>query len=152
MTPDVIAPKFPAHTQLVTVDVLRAVRGISADAIQASVESGELRFVWNVSTGKRITELRFWIKEVLPTGSMARVTLPEAIAVILGEHRSRWRGVEVAQMLMVSRPQIHWLRKRRMLEGKIVGNTLWIQRAALEKFLTSRYYGQTRQPINTNSQ
>lgn len=141
MTPDVIAPKFPAQTQLVTVDFLRAVRGISADAIQASVESGELRFVWDVSTGERITALRFWIKEIVTPGSVVRATMPEAIAAILGEHRCRWRGVEVAQMLMVSRPQIHWLRKRRALDGKVVGNTLWIQRAALEKFLTSRYYG-----------
>ena len=118
-----------------------SIRGIGRVAIRLECKHGKADY--------RIAILD---QGVLPTGSMARVTLPEAIAVILGEHRSRWRGVEVAQMLMVSRPQIHWLRKRRMLEGKIVGNTLWIQRAALEKFLTSRYYGQTRQPINTNSQ
>lgn len=129
------------QTQLVPMAFVRAARGISAEVIQGDVDSGALRLVWNVSTGRRIKELRFWLKEIVEPASVARLSVTEAIATILGEQRTRWRGVEVAQLLMVSRPQIHRLRKRRALPGKVTGGTLWIQRAVLEKFLTDRWLG-----------
>ncbi len=135
------AMPFPIQVQLVPVAVLRALRGITADAIQDAVDAGRLKFVWNINPrGNRgqICQLRFWIRELLAPGSVAHLSLAAAIGAILGERRTQWRGAEIAQMLLVSRPTIHHLNRGRVLAGRIQGNTLWIARPALERFLTDR--------------
>lgn len=136
-----VTATFPLHVQLVTMDVVRALLGISTDAIQSAAESGKIRFAWNVSVkGSRaqISELRFWLREIVQPAAAANLSLSLVIASILGEHRSQWRGVEVSNLLMVSRPQIHRLQKSKALPGQVKCNTLWIGRAGLEKFLQDR--------------
>src|SRR6478736_5952160 len=95
------------NSQLVTMDTARVITGQCADAIRCKMESGTIRFAWNIGTGKRIVAPRFWLKALTDPAGVARLSLPEAIAMILGAQRQRWRGVEVAQLLMASRPQIH---------------------------------------------
>jgi hypothetical protein len=127
---------------LVPVAVVRSVRGMSAEAVVQSAESGALRWVWDVSSGQgQIMALRFWSQELNDPAATARLDLPEVIARILGARRQTWRGTELAQLLIVSRPQIHRLHKRRFITGNIANHTLLVSRAALETFLTTRWLG-----------
>lgn len=127
------------RTVLVTLDMVRAVRGVDADTITAQVDAGELRWVWDVSTGEgAIRELRFWAKEIIAPEFCAGLKATKAVAEILGSDRARWRGVEIAQLLLVSRPQIFRLHESGELRGAVVSGTLYVDRAALEKFLARR--------------
>lgn len=134
---------IPPNTHLVTSEFVRALRGISSEAVQDLVESGQLRFVWNVTARPRareISELRFWLQETIAPIPFT-VGLRDAVQAILGARRTCWRGTEIAQMMMVSRPCIHRLRKSRALPGKIKGSTLWVQRSELQRFLNIRWLG-----------
>ena len=139
LSPD---PLFPINCQLVPIVIVRALRGLTADAVQSLADTGELRFVWNINyRGKRATcpDLRFWLREVIQPASVSKLTLPAALAMIIGTNRARFRGTELSQLLLVSSPQIHRLQKSRALPGKIVDRTLWVARADLEKFLMERF-------------
>lgn len=126
------------RTVLVTGDLVRAALGVDADTVAAKVESGELRWVWNVSTGTgAVRELRYWAKE-LTDPQVSSFTTEEVIGEILGSNRERWRGVEIGQLLLVSRPQYLRLHESGDLRGNIVGNTLYVERLALETFLRKR--------------
>lgn len=129
------------NSQLVTMGIARAISGKTADAIHCEMESGTVRFVWNIGSGNQIATPRIWLRALVEPASVARMTLPEVIAAILGTQRNRWRGVEVAQMLMVSRPQIHRLRKVKALPGTISGHTFWVTRPTLERFFVKRFLG-----------
>ena len=127
------------RTVLVTSDMVRACRGVDADTITAQVDAGELRWVWDVSTGEGdIRELRFWAKEIIAPEFCKGMKPAKAVTEILGSDRARWRGVEIAQLLLVSRPQIFRLHEAGDLKGEIAGGTLYVNRAVLEKFLTKR--------------
>lgn len=133
------------RTVLVTSDMVRACRGVDADTISAQVDAGELRWVWDVSAGEArgtgqgaIRELRFWAKEIIAPEFCNGMKPTKAITEILGSDRARWRGVEVAQLLLVSRPHIHKLHELGEIKGDIVGGTLYVLRPVLEKFLTER--------------
>lgn len=123
------------------MDVARAITGKSADAIRSEMDSGAVRFVWNISTGKLLTAPRFWLRALTDPAGVTRMSLPEVIALILGTQRQRWRGVEIAQLLMISRPQVHRLRQIKALPGTISGHTFWVTRPALEKFFMDRSLG-----------
>lgn len=134
---------FSNRSQLIPISVVRALRGLSAEAILALMESGELRFAFNFSARfpkSQVCHWRFWLREVIAPNTVARLTLLQAIALMLGEHRQRWRGTELAQLLLLSRPTIHRLHQSGALRGKIKGNTLWVERPALETLLTTRLY------------
>lgn len=127
------------RTVFVTGDMVRAALGCDADTITAKVEAGEFRWVWNVSTGTgAVREFRFWAKEIINASATQGLSARQAIAQVLGSDRLRWRGVEIAQLLLVSRPQIFRLHEAHDLPGNIVGNTLYVERLALETFLLKR--------------
>lgn len=127
------------RTVLVTVDMLRAVLGVDADSINARVDAGEFRWVWNVSAGTGdVRELRFWAREIIAPEQCAKLSLPLALNLILGQERLHWRGTEIAHLLLVSRPQIFRLHEAGELPGEIVGHTLRVTRSALVNFLTHR--------------
>lgn len=133
---------FPINSQLVPIAVVRTLRGISADSVQSLVDSGELRFVWNIGLrGPRATipDLRLWLREVIQPISVASMDLPAALALILGANRTRFRGTEIGQLLMICRPQMHRLYKSRAIQGKITNRTLWVARPTLEQFLAERF-------------
>jgi hypothetical protein len=130
--------ELSARTVLVTTATLRAVRGVDADTVTAWVEAGAYRWVFNVSAGdegKR--DLRFWAKEMIAP-ELCPADPAEAVAEILGTHSPRWRGTEVAQLLLISRPQVLDLRRCHALTGEIVGSTFHTTTAALTAFLLSR--------------
>jgi hypothetical protein len=132
---------FSRRTVLVTTDVLRAVRGVDAETIHAAVDDFELRWVFNISADPaRVRELRFWTKEIIAPEFTRRLNLAKAINEILGEGRSRWRGVEIQHLLLVSRPTIMRLHRHGDLPGKVVKGTFWTPRPALESFLRTRWH------------
>jgi hypothetical protein len=130
------------RTSLVTLDFVRAARGVSADAVLAMVDDGKLRWVWDVSSGRGdIRAFRFLAAEVVAHESVRTLTTAAVVSLVLGSERQRWRGVELAQLLLVSRPQIFRLRKAGAIKGKIDCGTLYVQRPVLEKFLVKRLVG-----------
>lgn len=130
-----------ARTVLVTPDTVRAALGVDADTVAAKVDCGELRWVWNVALGREIAELRFWAREIISPESVtaANYSPAKVVAEILGS-RSRWRGVELAQLLLVSRPTIMRLVNAGELKGEIVNGAIHVWRAPLEKFLLARLW------------
>lgn len=127
------------RTVLVTVDMVRAARGVDADTITGLVDAGELRWVWDVGIGRReLRELRFWAREIIAPEFCRELTAEQAIAGVLGSDRTRWRGTEISHLLLVSRAHICRLHAAEELPGTIVDGTLWVQRPALVKFLTER--------------
>ena len=127
------------RTVLVTVDMVRAALGVDADSVQARVEAGEFRWVWNVSAGQGdVRELRFWAREIIAPETTKHLTVAMALNLILGLERLHWRGTEIAHLLLVSRPQIFRLHESGELPGEIVGRTLRVTRAAVVHFLTQR--------------
>ena len=127
------------RTVLVTVDMVRAALGVDADSVQARVEAGEYRWVWNVSAGRGdVRELRFWAREIIAPETTKHLTVAMALNLILGLERLHWRGTEIAHLLLVSRPQIFRLHESGELPGEIVGRTLRVTRAAVVHFLTQR--------------
>jgi excisionase family DNA binding protein len=134
------------RTVLVTLDTVRASLGVDADSIIAKVDAGELRWVWNVSNGTgEVRELRFWAREIVAPELTRELTPAKALELILGDSplavRKDWRGVEIAQLLLVSRPQIFRLHEAGELPGVIVGGTLKVKREALKTFLRTRLVG-----------
>jgi len=136
---------LPVHqrTVLVTVDTVRAARGVDADTILGQVDAGELRWAWDVSAGKgEVRELRLWAREIIAPEACAKLTAAAVVSSVIGSDKARWRGTELAQLLLVSRPHIKALADAKELPGQIAAGTLWVARAALEKFLTTRLQGQ----------
>ena len=153
--PDIIPPArqralnftISARTALVTLDTVRAALGVDADTVNARVEAGEIRWVWNVALGREIAELRFWAREFTQPEIVAAADYSPAkvVAEIIGS-RSRWRGVEIAQLLLVSRPTIKSLVDSRALKGEVVNGAIHVWRGPLEKFLLARLVGNDSNP------
>ncbi len=135
------------RTVLVNTEALRAALGVDAETIYAKVDSGEFRWVWDVSAAGegreargdgRIRELRFLVREVTSPDSLAGFDLAGVLQLMLGSERQRWQGVELAQMLLISRPQVKRLSDAGDLAGDVVSGKLWVKRSVVEKFLNAR--------------
>jgi hypothetical protein len=106
------------------------------------VDSGRYRWVFNVATNRSETpvrELRFWVDEVIAPEPVSHLQLDDVITRILPEKRSRFRGAEIAQMLLVS-PQT-MARHMDQMGGVAEVNTTWIAREAFTRWLRSRWIG-----------
>jgi hypothetical protein len=133
------------RTVLLPVESLRVHLGVDADTILARIDGGDYRWVFDVSSvkqrrlnsAKHVRELRLWAREIVAPEVTRDLSPKAAVAEILGA-RERFYGTEIAQLLLVSRPQIFRLHESKELSGDIVGGKLWVQRAALETFLHKR--------------
>ena len=127
------------RTALVTLDFVRTIRGVDTEAINAQVDAGELQWVWDVSSGQgHARALRFWSREIISPVATRKLTAAAVVDLLLGRGRTRWRGVELAQLLLVSRPQVCRLRQSGALKGEIISGVLYVPRPVVEHFLTSR--------------
>jgi hypothetical protein len=141
------------RTVLLTVDALRVHLGVDADTILARIDGGEYRWVFDVSSvkqrrfnsSKHVRELRLWAREIVSPELTSGLTPAEAISEIIG-NRPRYYGTEIAQLLLVSRPQIFRLHRQAAggpcsehgLPGEIVNGKLWVNRTVLVEFLKRR--------------
>ncbi len=134
-------------TVLLTLDVVRAVLGLDARGVLEEVESGRLRWVWDISahqgrrcarTGHRVRELRFWVGELMAPHFCHALQPSQAIALMLGSHRQLWRTREVMQHLLCSQSIVTRLVDQGELTGPLRGRTRWVTRRSLERFLFRR--------------
>jgi hypothetical protein len=133
------------RTVLVDVNMVRAARGVDADTVTAWVDSGELVWVWNVSTnpGGEIRELRFWAGEIICQDKVRALSLNHVVNALLPA-REWFRGTEVSHLLLVSRPTVWFLRTE--LKAVLIGHTLKVKRMELVAFFKRRWVGQVRKP------
>ena len=132
--------QLPANTRtvLVGLPIVRAKFGRDTDSILAKVDSGELRWVFDVGLGSRRRFLRFWILELVSPQTTAALQPAQAIDGILGQGATIQRG-EIERRWIISHPTIgRWIRHRHVelvAPGKVC-------RASLAKFLAGRWQGQ----------
>jgi hypothetical protein len=131
----------------VGVETARAILGVDADAIQARLEGGRLRWGWDISARRRrgrpgrrgaVRELRLWARELIAPDLCDTLRLREVIPMILGRRRRRWPSVEVAHLLLCSRPAMLRLAASGQLPGRLRHGTRWFTRARLAAFLSRR--------------
>jgi len=140
-----LALSLSQRTVLVTMETVRAVLGLDAETITQRVDSGELRWVFDVSAvtaeaqGSGLRELRFWSKELIAPEFCRGVTPDQAADQIVGMTTREWlRSGEVAHILLVSDPHVGRLWQRGFLSGEITGRSLKLRRASLITWLQSR--------------
>lgn len=131
-----LALAVPCETPLVEIGTVRAVRRVDADTIHDEVDEGKYRWVWNVSALRgEIRELRFWTRELHEPAAVANLSVPEVVNQILGP-QAEWRGPEIAQLLIVSRPTVHRLQAE--LGAVLVGGVIKCRRDGLARWLKAR--------------
>jgi len=128
------------RTVLVTTETARAALGVDAETVWTRVDSGTLRWVWNVSAaGGPLRELRFWARELVAPDACRDLDLDHVVNQVVGmESREYLRSGEVAHLLLVSDPHVGRLWKAGALPGLIAGRTLKLRRDGLVKFLQER--------------
>lgn len=129
------------RTVLVPVPVVRAALGVDADTVSAYVESGTIRWAWDIAARRNgIRELRIWARELIQPASRA-MQPEEVIDLIVGTRREHLRAVEVAQLLICSRPHVKLLHELGELQGPLAGHTQHITRSSLHDFFVRRLVG-----------
>ena len=140
------------RTALVTVETARAALGIDADSVLARIDAGLLRWAWDVSAspppprhspaqrddGGSLREIRLWARELIAPELCADLDPAHAIRLVIGLDRDRLRAVEVAQLLLISRPTIMRLVAAGELQGPRTGHAQLVQRSSLAAFLARR--------------
>ena len=136
------------RTALVTVDTARAVLGVDADTILARIELGAIRWAWDIgmhgrATDRVIPEYRLWARElfsqppIIPAAP-SQLTPQEVIHAVIGVERLRMTRVEVAHLLLCSRPHIMALVRVGELQADDANPLNFVTRLSLGKFLESR--------------
>ena len=128
------------RTVLVPTEIVRGVLGLDAESVWAKVDTGELRWVWDIRKGDaaQIRELRFWARELIQPDAHRGLSADAVIDSVIGTARERLRAREVGQLLLCSDSLICRLVQCGLLRGPKVGHTQWIERASLAEFLRSR--------------
>jgi hypothetical protein len=132
--------RLDPRVMLVTWSTVCAARGVNSDTVANMVDNAlhprHLRFVFNVSMGRTIRELRFWRTELIAPALVRNFTVQDAIARILGG-RSSFRRSELEIAWQVSSNLLTDLIRANFLKGEH-GRFL---RSALEAFLFARWSG-----------
>jgi hypothetical protein len=126
---------------VVGINTVRAVRGITAEAVMKLVDRGDLRFVFDLASpgcGK-LRALRFWIPEIVDAGAVAKLKLSTVITMILPRGPRLLSGAEIGQRFLLSRTAVH--RMRSEVGGAVNGRVLFVERAALAAWLRQRWIG-----------
>ena len=152
---------FHPRTVLVGVETARALLGVDADAVQARIDAGRLRWVWDISArphgrergrckpvDRDVPELRLWVRELLAPDLFDGLPLRQVLPLVLGRERPRWRSSEVAQLLLCSRPAMKRLAEAGELAGSVRAGIRWFNRAALSAFLARRLLRPSRRAGN----
>lgn len=132
------------HVQLVDVNTARAIIGRSADAILAMVDSGGLRWAFDISAGSRKLRcirifrgcLQAWTRK-----TEHRAELGEVLDAILTTNRPRLRASELVERWSCGHDLLNHLVRGRQLTGAITGHALWISRQSAARFLEARLIG-----------
>lgn len=129
---------------LIPIQGARITLGKTAEEIYALVDSGELRWVWNISADAKNRALRFWSCEL--NGEPVRHLEPSAVVdrIVGHAHELEIRNEVVSRILWASTPTVLRLYRCGALAGRIESHALWILRVSLVEFLHCRLlHGQT---------
>lgn len=131
---------FSARVCLVKLSTVQAIRGVDGEKITAMVDNAldrqHIRFAFNVALkpGQGRRDLRFWLTELAGPALVAKFTIEQAIAEILGARDSLQRE-ELGIRWTISSPEIGKLIK----EGYLNLQRSRITRSSLETFLWTRW-------------
>lgn len=121
-------------TALVDLQTVRAVRGLNAIGVLALVDSGQFRFVWDVSpVVNQIPCLRFLADEIFQPDKCAGLTAETALELVLGYKQTFTPG-EIERQWVVCHQTIMRLRHAGEIE-RVNGR---LTRASLAAFLQRR--------------
>ncbi len=135
------------RTRLVTLDFVRAAWGLEVEGVWACLESGRLRWVWDISRRAHgcgaalepgVRELRVWALELTAPEWCHRLADEQVLEAVLGTGPAQWRAAEVAHWLLCSRAALKRLVDAGELAGPMRGRTRWITRPSLSAFLRRR--------------
>lgn len=128
-------------TVLVGLKTVRAMRGITAEAVMQLVAKGELKFVFDLASPgcRKLRALRFWLPEVVDPCAVAKMKLPGVISMLLPRGRRSITCSKICQRFLISRPMVK--RMRVEFGGVVKNRVLHIERAALAKWLRQRWIG-----------
>jgi hypothetical protein len=111
------------------------------ESIFEMVDTGELRWVWDVSSrpGAARRELRFWLGELMAPGLNGALPVDDVIERVVGHPTEpRLRGTTVCRILEVARPHMMRLLGTGYLKGECVRSVWWVEKASLTDFLRVR--------------
>ena len=120
---------------------VRAARGISAEKVNALVES---ELVWVFNLGYKHDErhernLRFWLPEILDARAVENLKLDDVLARILPPGRRMINGSELSQWFLLSPPSVG--RIARQAGGVVKNGLLYVERDRLAAWLRQRWIG-----------
>lgn len=124
---------------LVTIDFVRASRGLSREQAWRGMEQGNPFWVWNITVKpNKLRELRFLADELCQPDAYRRATLDSVVTGILGNSRRAWRISDVSLMLMTSHCLVYELVSADQLELVSERGRKMISRESLAAFLKQR--------------
>jgi len=123
---------------LVPLSVAATILEVEPESVREMVESGRLRWVWNVASTASRAELRFWLAELLGRG-LAGAPGSQVIERVVGyPFEKRLRCRTVCNLLYIARP--HLQRLTGELPISLEGGLCWISRADVVRFLERRLW------------
>lgn len=140
-TPRLFALRRPYRPVLVPLSVAMHIMTQEQTSIIEMVDTGELRWVWDVSSrygiGRR--ELRFWLGELMAPGVNGALPAADVIQAVVGHPTEpRLRGHTVCNTLDVARPHLCRLLVTGELKGECSKRVWWIDKSSLIDFLERR--------------
>lgn len=137
---------LPLHRRsvLVTVDVVRAALGCRSEQVYWAVQSGRIRWAWEVGLNARPEQptLRIWARELLTPMCQNHLRDEQVIDCIVGSpNRVCLKGPEVEQLLLVNRSHVTRLIHAGELNGHLEAGHQWVYRSSLCEWLGRRLVG-----------
>lgn len=128
------------RTVLLTLEMVRAARGLHARHIRHQLDEGKLQWVWNISAGRgRCAELRFWAREVIAPELCILLSPLQVIGMVLGAERQVWGAADLEALLLCSKQHVHALLRSDLKEpGAARRGRKTVTRATLERFFLNR--------------
>lgn len=130
-----------ANVALVTVETVRAVRGVDAESVVACIEEGKIRWAWDVaapgSASRR--EIRIWADEIADPAAVAGMSLASVISAVIGSTPGgRQRAAVIETRWTISAQHIAALVRAGVWQEDRIGHTRYLRRQTLEAFLQER--------------
>lgn len=133
--------RIDARVSLVTVDFVRTALACDAEEVVSRIEAGELRWAFDLSTGKgEVREIRIWAACLTDPDRAAGTLEPDMIADVIGGNpeEPEVRAARLERRWVVSTQTFRRLRQAGDITGRVNGRTLWLSRPSLTAFLQRR--------------
>jgi len=140
------AARAGVKASLMPISVVRSCLGIDEDKVLALIETGALRWAWDIaarSAGRKIREIRVWspcvaVRQAGGTEQPGKSS-GEVIAAVVGcEGRKNLSASEVRDLLLCSQQTVSRLMDGGELQGETTRRARWVDRQGLVEFLNRR--------------